>query len=285
MKENKKKSVGFAEQDIVHEYETENKMHHHRNPRGMTHEDKSKRFVFEKGGIKHGTSDKNTKPKKSALKTDAAKTVKTLDPDIALEKFMTNFIRESSIKYVDCYLNSTKTVNLTKTEDLNQEFKNILEREFKKLSDTNRADIEPFRKQMEANMAKHINEMKKNLTPKIKLNLKQQDKYFSFHKSIKKKEAKPDPQVIKNTVASMMISKIYPDNKVYKSKSASLYKKLSQLCTMFGINEKADQFMKKSQEIKLEVMKTTLLSNEIQSSGAATDSSGKALKQNIVGGR
>ncbi len=205
-------------------------MRHYPNPENMDHEDKSKKAII-------------------------------FDEEIALENFMTNFVKESSINYANSYINSSAK------SDKTQEFTEILNREFNKLP-KGKIYIEPFRKQIEENMGEYIKEMEKNLIPKINQTAKQ----------VKKRSQSQNSQ---KEVLSTISNKIRNDNKVYKSKSASFYKKLSQLCTKFGLSISAEFYMNKSQEIKLEVMRTKLSLNKACALGPATHSSGRT-KQNEV---
>lgn len=255
----KKVSVRFVEKDNIREYETEvDKLTHYPNPKNMNHEDKSSRVVMDTENVIHEP------PKYSK---DGS-----LDKDVELEKFMTNFIQNSSKEFLRSHVDKENKNSLSDSCNI------VLDQEFRKISENNKESIKPYFDEMKKNMNHHLNNMNKNLLPKIE------------KMSEKVKENNPrDPSSTKlendsnfnQALINKFNTEIDKDNKVYKSNSASLYKKLSNLCTSLNLNKPAKYFMEKSQKIKLETMKTTLVSNEVQSSGAARASSGKDIQKGV----
>lgn len=119
----------------------------------------------------------------------------------------------------------------------------VLDQEFRKISENNKESINPYFDEMKKNMDHHLNNMNKNLLPKI-------DK-------MSKKVKENNPRDISSTklendsnfnqaLINKFNTEIDKDNKVYKSNSASLYKKLSNLSTSLNLNKPGKYFIEKS---------------------------------------
>lgn len=249
MSKRNKKSLRFAEKDAIatHEIPSGNAFIHKKNPRGMGHEDKSARAVDNTGAT-------HEPPKYSKDKT--------LDKDVELEKFMTGFVQNSAKEFLECHLDGDKSF-------LSDSCEAFLKQEFKQVSEANKEYIEPYYNEMKQNIDKHIANMEQNLSPKI-------DKMVESVKSSTLRDSNltkvENDNIFKETLNKKFNAETEKDNKTYKSLSASFYKKLSKLCETLHMNKFADSFMKKSQKIKLEAMKTTLLSSEVRASGTARSS-------------